>query len=552
MAAPDGYRLRYNFPLGVRLGLPAGGWNRGQGLSRRFRMRSDSVSRRGRRIAVAAVVGLALCLAGGAQAASAAKPSFGPDAVLPGGQGGEPSIAIDTSPTSSRNYDYVVAIGDPNGPLEWHSYDLGKTWSAPVPFDTSGPLRGGDSDVAVNSNGDVLTTDLDVTWASVQVSKDHGKSFDAGTQTAPEDDRPWLTANGQDVYVAYHDFVGEVPAVCISHDGGNTFGTCNPAFGADPSVTNCAENTVPARALSIDPTSFSLNFLYSCSTAQENLQHPPYGPLHDYYLSQSRDGGLTWTTHQVFKADTSGGKAPSYANIFGTLAIDSAGNYYALYAGTANDNDPAANPYHVYLVVSKDHGQSWSRPIQVDHDANGAGTHVLPHLAVTSPGNVDVVWYGTSATGEPNGVCGTLVSQSPCTDSSGKPDGLAPYTDAKAPAWNVYLAQSTNALSASPTVTQVAANASPTHYGEICTNGLVCGSSDRSILDYISVAVDCKGFAHIAYGGNTKGEGRGGGAVRARPRPNRRAPPPPPPRRPAPPPPTPPPRRRGTERKKRV
>jgi hypothetical protein len=463
-------------------------------------MRSDSVSRRGRRIGVAAVVGLALCLAAGTQAASAAKPSFGPDTVLPGGQGGEPSIAIDTSPTSSRNYDYVVAIGDPNGPLEWHSYDLGKTWSAPVPFDTSGPLRGGDSDVAVNSNGDVLTTDLDVTWASVQVSKDHGKTFDAGTQTAPEDDRPWLTASGQDVYVAYHDFVGEVPAVCISHDGGNTFGTCNPAFGADPSVTNCAENTVPARALSIDPTSFSLNFLYSCSTAQENLQHPPYGPLHDYYLAQSTDGGTTWTTHRVFSADTSNGKAPSYANIFGTLAIDSAGNYYALFAGTADDRDAGANPYHVYLVTSTDHGQTWGKPIQVDHDSNGAGTHVLPHLAVTSPGNVDVVWYGTSATGEPNGVCGTVVSQSPCKA------GFPPYSDPKAPAWNVYMAQSRNALAAKPTFTQAAVNPAATHYGQICTNGIVCGSSDRSLLDFISVAVDCKGLAHIAYGGNTKAQ----------------------------------------------
>jgi hypothetical protein len=463
-------------------------------------MGSYWVARDGRRLGVAAIVGLAVFLGAGAQGALAAKPSFGPDTVLPGGQGAEPSMAIDTSPTSSRNYDYVVAIGDPNGPLEWHSYDLGKSWSAPVPFDTSGPLRGGDSDVAVNTNGDVLAADLDVTWASVQVSNDHGMSFDAGTQTAPEDDRPWLTANGQDVYVAYHDFVGEVPVVCTSHDGGHTFATCNQAFGADPSVTNCAENTVPARALSIDPTRFSLNFLYSCSTVQENLQHPPYGPLHDYYLAQSTNGGSTWTTHPVFQADTSGGKQPNYANIFGTLAIDSAGNYYALFAGTADDRDAGANPYHVYLVTSTNHGQSWSKPVQVDHDANGAGTHVLPHLAVTAPGNVDVVWYGTSATGEPNGVCGTIVSQSPCTA------GFPPYSDPHAPAWQVYLAQSKNALAAQPTFTQVAANSTPTHYGQICTNGIVCGSSDRSLLDFISVAVDCKGFANIAYGGNTKAQ----------------------------------------------
>jgi hypothetical protein len=27
-------------------------------------------------------------------------------------------------------------------------------------------------------------------------------------------------------------------------------------------VTNCAENTVPARALTVDPTNFALSFLY--------------------------------------------------------------------------------------------------------------------------------------------------------------------------------------------------------------------------------------------------------------------------------------------------
>ena len=122
------------------------------------------------------------------------KPSFGPDVVLPGGQGGEPSIAIDTSPTASRGDIYVGAIGDSNGPLEWHSYDGGKSWSQPVPFDLNGPLRGGDDDLAVNTNGDLLATDLDVSWASVQISVDHGQTFDGGTQTAAgasaEDRRP--------------------------------------------------------------------------------------------------------------------------------------------------------------------------------------------------------------------------------------------------------------------------------------------------------------------------------------------------------------------------
>ena len=468
-------------------------------------MRVDRSLRRLGRVMALVVFAAVISVPGAAAAKSpGGRPSFCPDIVLPGGQGAEPSMALDTTATTSRGDIYVGAIGDSNGPLEWHSYDGGKTWSQPVPFDLGGPLRGGDEDVAVNTNGDLLAADLDVTWASVQISSDQGRTFDAGTQTAPEDDRPWLTAAGQNVYVAYHDFTLEAPVVCTSHDGGHTFVSCVQAFGADHSVTNCAENTVPARALAIDPTNFSLNFLYSCSTAAENLQHPPFGPLHDYYLAQSTDGGLTWTTHPVFVADQSGGRAPNYANIFGTLAIDSAGNYYALFDGTADDNNADTNPYHVYLEVSTDHGQTWSAPIQVDHDANGAGTHVLAHLAVTAPGNVDVVWYGTSATGEPNGICGTLVSQSPCTDSNGNPDGFPPYTDPNAPAWNVFLAQSTNALSSAPTFRQVVANATPTHYGRICTNGIVCGSSDRSLLDFISVAVDCQGLAHVTYGGNTK------------------------------------------------
>src|SRR2546421_280882 len=81
----------------------------------------------------------------------------------------------------------------------------------------------------------------------------------------------------------------------------------------------------------------SLTFMFSCSTLGENLQPPPYGPLHDYYLAQSTDGGVTWSDSPVFVADTSGGKKPNYANIFSSLGIDSAGNYYAVFAGTSDD-----------------------------------------------------------------------------------------------------------------------------------------------------------------------------------------------------------------------
>lgn len=428
-------------------------------------------------------------------------PSFASAVTLTNGQGqpaqgGEPSIAADVTSQGGVNDLYVVS---PNLHSLWYSYDGGGTWSAPVLFDPNG--LGGDTDVAVSQNGHVIVTDLDITDAWVQVSTDHGQSFNTGTATAFEDDRPWLATEGlNNVYVAYHDFTAEVPIICASTDGGNTFPFCSQTFSASTSTAQCAENTIPARALGVDPTDGTLNFLYSCSTAAENLQQPPYGPLHDYYLAKGTPtlpSGITYQTYPVFLADTSGGKAPDYANIFGTLTIDSAGNYYALIDGTADNNNVAANPYHVYLLTSTDGGRTWSAPKQVDHDSGGAGTHVLAHLVVTRPGNVDVVWYGSSATGDPNGVCGDTVSQSPCPN-----DPFYTTTLGSGPAWNVSMAQTTDALSSAPTWSQTVVNPQATHYGEICTNGLVCGSSDRSLLDFISVAVDCYGLAHVTYASN--------------------------------------------------
>jgi hypothetical protein len=200
----------------------------------------------------------------------------------------------------------------------------------------------------------------------------------------------------------------------------------------------------------------------------------------------------------MFAADTSGGKLPTFSNFWTSFAIDNAGNYYALMDGTYDDGNVATNPYHVYLLTSTNHGVSWSAPKIVDHEADGKGTHVLSDLAVSASGQADIVWYGTTATGEPNGVCGTTANQGPCPNG----EGLPKAGQAGAPAWMVSMAQTFDALDAAPTFVQVPATAEVTHYGEICTNGLVCGQSDRSLLDYISVGLDCNGSAHVAFAGN--------------------------------------------------
>ena len=453
--------------------------------------------------ALALLAGAAIASLAVAPVAHAAgtAPSFRADVALPGSNGAEPSIAIDYSNTSSRNDIYVSAISP--GANLWHSYDGGQSWSQAVAFDSSGPSRGSDADVAVRSDGTVVVADLDIAYTQVQLSTDHGQTFSAGTQakTTPESDRPWLTTDtSNNVWVSYHDFAGESIQVCPSTDGGTTFLPCRVAEGpSDPTIpANCAGNTDIGKSMRVDPVDGSLNVVFSCSTTQSNASTPPYGPVTNYYMSKSTDGGITWTTYPMYAADTSGGKAPTVSNFWTSFVIDSAGNYYALMDGTLDDNNVATNPYHVWLLTSINHGVTWSQPKQVDLESDGKGTHVLSDLAVTSAGQADIVYYGTTVTGEPNGVCGDTATQGPCPNG----EGLGSDTSANPAPWRVELAQTFDALDDAPSFTRVPVTSEVTHYGEICTNGLVCGQSDRSLLDYISVAVDCNGAAHVAFAAN--------------------------------------------------
>jgi len=448
-------------------------------------------------LAVAAALGIALSLQPVARAD--VLPQFGRVTILPGSGGAEPSIAADYSAGSRGQKIYVSAISP--GPNLWHTYDGGQSWSQPVPFDTQGVTSGEDADVSVASDGTVYVVDLNITHSLVQQSTDHGQTFNTGSPSTPEADRPWITASGaNNVYVEYHDFATETVLFCPSTDRGAVFTGCTDTFGANNTMatSNCTSNTDIGKEVRVDTTDGSLNLVFSCSTGTETTKSPPYGPVHDYYMSKSTDGGVTWNTFTMFVADNTNTKSPTLSNFWTSFAIDDAGNYYALMDGTYDDLNVATNPYHVYLLRSTDHGHTWGAPVQVDQEADGKGTHVLSDLWATAAGQLDIVWYGTTATGEPNGVCGTVASQGPCPNNEGLPDDTAPNP----PGWRVSMAQTTDALDASPVFTQVPVTADFTHFGEICTNGIVCGSSDRSLLDYISVTVDCSGDAHMAFGGN--------------------------------------------------
>src|SRR5438128_1706095 len=67
--------------------------------------------------------------------------------------------------------------------------------------------------------------------------------------------------------------------------------------------------------------------------------------------------------------------------------------------------------------------------------------------------------------------------------------------------WVVSMAQSATALSSHPTFTTTGVSPGIVHAGDICQAGLFCTvtSGNRSLLDFIYMAIDARGLSHIVY-----------------------------------------------------
>lgn len=190
-----------------------------------------------------------------------------------------------------------------------------------------------------------------------------------------------------------------------------------------------------------------------------NVYVPAYLDGGGFAVAVSNDHGAT------FRAVRAGDRSAGLEGIDPGLALDAQGNAYGAYWG-----DGA-----VRVVVSTDHGDSWSPPRPVSPPA--LTSFVLADAVAGDRGRVAVAYLATADT--PRG-----------------PN----HADAWA-RWHLYLSYTDDALDPEPVwnTTRVTPADDPVQIGSICTGGIGCFGGNRNLLDFIDVQAGPDGRIYAAY-----------------------------------------------------
>ena len=426
-------------------------------------------------VTVAAALGSTVFAAGGGGTAGT---GFTAPVQIPQSGGlGEPSLAIDQSGRIFVTAPQALGNVNGGGSPVWTSTSGGASWSNPV-HPQGDPVSGGDTDLAIDSAGDVYQADLWLGNSAMAVSTDHGASFIANEygHTQPGDDRPWLAYSSRDnaIYMVY-DGVDAVhvarSAPLLAPQAGVLLAQDVPviaesavslgvsAGGVSAPVRMCV---CPPGGIAVDQSSGSVYVTYSRQNGGSNGG--------GVGVSRSDDGGLTWT-HMSIPGTGSTGSAFDTEYNFAPVQVDGNGTVYVAWGEGRNINSSglATGGVSIRYAYSSDRGAHWSAPVTLS-TSNGPTT--FPTLDVASPGVIDVAWYGTAATGDPN-------------------------TVGSAASWDIDFAQVTGANTAAPAFAPAVA-VSGIHTGCIQTGGNA-SCSDRSLLDFFQLVVDGTGKADIIY-----------------------------------------------------
>jgi hypothetical protein len=396
---------------------------------------------------------------------------------------GEPTIIHDsqgrlfvTAPQALGN------IQTAGGSPLFTSTDGGMTWGPPVRSQECAGLSGGDTDLGVDSGGNVYQTDLWLGNSCLSVSEDHGRSFAAGnpfgSELQPGDDRPWIGYNkiSNQLYIVYDG----LDALHVS----NTGPLANPLLGIQAIQDTPAVPEVAVSSGSV-PDSIRQCLCPPGGIAVDNTTGPHSGRIYISYSYQHGTaisyadlisaGGVrtagTWSAPIAIPGSGSSGSAFEDEWNFDPVAVDGTGTVYVAWAH-ANGFDPntnvASTGVEIDYAFSKDGGSTWSGPFKLSTEG---GTTTFPTMTVAGNGVLDVAWYGDPAH-----------AVDPNLDTSGQ--------------WNLYYARVTHANTSTPAISpQIGIK--DMHNGCIQTGG---GAScpDRSLLDFFQVT-DVSGSPDIIY-----------------------------------------------------
>jgi hypothetical protein len=367
----------------------------------------------GRRLAfVAAAVGAAVLF--GAGPVSGAGPTYtvGPVSDVSAscsGQNAEVEQAVDPK----LGYVYEIWMGCQGIGFE-RSTDGGRTFGPPVvlPGTVGSNFNVWDPAVAVAPDGTVYAAFMrakNSQWNPVvTASFDHGQTFSQATELVPPDPKNWgdrdFISVGPDgtVYVTW-DYgpdrstvtflcatngscgfaTGELNVVVQkSTDQGKTFG---PMIHVSPGFPASGGDSAP---MVVEPNG-RIDLLYQ-GYHITNTTTFAMDPAFEYFTA-STDGGNTWSA-PVRLGPNNGTMSLDEWWIDGDIAMDSAGNLYAVWDTQGADNDIG------WLSFSTDHGATWSTPTQVPPDQLN-----VPHVMEVAGGGAGTAYVSFFSSADPRG-----------------------------------------------------------------------------------------------------------------------------------------------------
>jgi hypothetical protein len=418
------------------------------------------------------------------------------------GTGFEQDLRIDRSGRV-----YTSAPGSLSSTISYlnRSFDGGQTFKwvagATQPFGKLPTcVGGGDSELATDSANNLYFADLTLANFSTARSDDQGRTFVnppsscAATPITPVD-RQWYAVdgnpkNGGSITLTYDfvpNLVGVDPTPCYTNNR-LVFARSpipNPATGAiDP--TTAGIQFGPNQIINTDPCNegimgndevFTYNGTKRVFVVHDNSSFDKIlmgrCDLVDFSVSITGYNNCQDVVVASFPGFITGANFP-------TMAIDRAGNIFAVWERAPFNGSLATGDTQLYYSVSTDQGNTWlATPLKLP--TNNLLNNVFAWPVAGDSGRVDVAWYGTTST-------------APAT---------RPYPnqgpDSVQGDWGLYLAQSMNFTSATPTWTApILASEHFVHRGSIQT---LIGhqSGDRTLGDFLQLRVGPHGEANIAY-----------------------------------------------------